>query len=195
MKTIISMYITLMPTLLAGIGTMIWCKLPILESINVPLDEGKCLIDKKRIFGDNKTYKGLVGYIVMNVLMSIIWFYLCKYFSMEKYNLFFVNYPNTFWYALLVGVLLGLAYSLFELPNSFLKRRFDIKEGKSAEGKKKIIFFILDQTDSLLGRCAVVCFFYKMSSAFYLGYIMLGAVTHIVCNVLLYSLKLRRNIF
>ena len=36
-----------------------------------------------------------------------------------------------------VALLLGLGYSLFELPNSFLKRRLGIEEGKTAKGFKK----------------------------------------------------------
>ena len=42
---------------------MIWCKLPILNRLKTPIDLGKNFVDGKRIFGDNKTYKGLVGYV------------------------------------------------------------------------------------------------------------------------------------
>ena len=44
-----------------------------------------------------------------------------------------------FTYNLLIGALLGLFYALFELPNSFLKRRLDIKPGKTIKGKKILV--------------------------------------------------------
>lgn len=60
MNSILMMYVTLMPTIFAGIINMIWCKLSILKSIQTPIDSGKNFVDGKRIFGDNKTWKGLI---------------------------------------------------------------------------------------------------------------------------------------
>jgi hypothetical protein len=94
-----------------------------------------------------------------------------------------------------MGLLLGFAYAVFELPNSFIKRRVGITPGKTAEGFKKIIFIFIDQIDSILGCVLVVNMVYKMSVQFYFCYVLVGAVTHIVINVLLYLLKLRKNMF
>ncbi|NLG02623.1 MAG: CDP-archaeol synthase, partial [Clostridia bacterium] len=98
-------------------------------------------------------------------------------------------------YNLLLGLLLGLGYSLFELPNSFLKRRLDIIPGKPTTGIKKYFFVFLDQADSVFGCCLVVCLFDQMSFAFYLLYVLVGALTHIIVNMLLYAAKLRKNMF
>ena len=64
-KTIISMYITLAPVIFTGILNMVFCTTSLCKGINKPLDGGKNFIDGKRIFGDNKTIKGLVGYMVI----------------------------------------------------------------------------------------------------------------------------------
>ena len=121
METIIFMYITLIPAIIAGIFTMIWCKLPILKFLNRPMDGGKYLKDGRRIFGDNKTWKGLCGYIVTNIIFFILWGFLSGHVEyLQSHNYFYINHSNTIPYNLLIGALTGLASSLFELPNSLL---------------------------------------------------------------------------
>ena len=97
--------------------------------------------------------------------------------------------------AIIVGVLLGLAYALFELPNSFVKRRLGITPGKPATGIKKAIFVFVDQADSIFGCALVVWLFYDLGILKYLGFVVVGAVTHIVFNMLLYFAHLRKNMF
>ena len=120
---------------------------------------------------------------------------MCRILNIENYNFFFINYTNTFFYNVLIGTLLGLAYSLFELPNSFIKRRIGIAPGKTTSGLKKIFFIFLDQADSIFGCCLVVCVFFNLSLKFYFLYVIVGAITHIVINILLYLFKLRKNMF
>ena len=98
-------------------------------------------------------------------------------------------------YNSIIGLLVGLAYVLFELPNSFIKRRLGIEPGKPAKGVKKVLFIFLDQADSMFGIVLVVACFYSMSVGFYFLYVVAGAVTHIVFNVLLYFARLRKNPF
>ncbi len=89
---------------------------------------------------------------------------------------------------------MGLAYVLFELPNSFIKRRMDIPSGKTVSGTKGRIFFLIDQVDSLFGVAAVFAALYPMPLWQYFLYILLGAVTHIAVNSILYAAKIRRNL-
>lgn len=195
LKIVLSMYITLMPTLLSGILTMIWCKLPILSFLKHPIDRGKNWIDHKRILGDHKTWYGLVGYLISNIIITILWGKLVReYIFLQEHNYFYMEYQNTVIYNFFIGILLGLAYSLFELPNSFIKRRFDIVPGKSGGGRAKVFFIFLDQADSIIGCTLVVWLMYDIGLKLFLGFIVLGAFTHIVVNILLYFLKLRKNI-
>ena len=55
---IIKMYITLLSSIFAGIVNSIFCKSNILDFLKIPMDFNKRLYDNKRIFGDNKTWKG-----------------------------------------------------------------------------------------------------------------------------------------
>lgn len=195
MQTILKMYITLLPAILAGILNMIFCKAKVLKSFYLPIDQGKNYIDGKRIFGDNKTIKGLFGYIVINAIIYIIFGYIYQIFNINHYNYFYINYYNTFYYNFLIGLLLGFAYALFELPNSFIKRRLDIKPGKTSNGVKKYFFIFLDQADSIIGMTFVILLFYDLSFNTFISFVLLGALTHILFNILLYYLKLRKNIF
>ena len=193
LNNIIKMYITLMPTIIAGILNMLWCKLKIFKILIKPIDCNADFIDGKRLFGDNKTWKGLIGYIILNIFMAIIWGNMCKVLNFEKMNYFYINNDNNIVLNIYIGSLLGLAYSVFELPNSFIKRRIGILPGKTNVGLTKFFFVILDQADSIIGCVLVVNLFYKLNINLLFSYILLGTFTHIIINVLLYCMKLRKN--
>ena len=195
LRTIGMMYVTLIPTVLAGIVVMIWCKLPILKARAKPIDFGKNFADGRRLFGDNKTWKGMLGYIIFNTLFSVLWGLACTNQSLGSLNFFYQNHENTLIFNLLIGVLLGLGYSLFELPNSFLKRRLDITPGKTISGFWKVFFVFLDQADSVFGVALVVWFFYPLGIGLYFLYVFVGAATHLLLNMMLYFMHLRKNMF
>ena len=174
---------------------MLWCKLPILKAIAKPIDFGKNFVDGKRLFGDNKTWKGMLGYILFNMLFSVLWGFACQGGALHDLNFFYQNHENTIPFNLLIGVLLGLGYSLFELPNSFLKRRLDITPGKSVSGFWKVFFIFLDQADSVFGVALVVWMFYPLGIGLYLLYVLVGAATHLFMNMMLYFMHLRKNMF
>ena len=167
---IIKMYITLLSSIFAGIVNSIFCKSNILDFLKIPMDFNKRLYDNKRIFGDNKTWKGFFGYIVFNIIFSCI----------------FGN--------LLIGFLLGSFYALFELPNSLIKRGLDIEPGKT-NNKYRLLFIILDQADSIFGVALVVWMFYPIGIRVYLLFIVVGTITHLLINMFLYFLHLRKNMF
>ena len=195
LKTVLMMYVTLVPVIISGIANMAWCKSSILDSTRKPIDNGKNFIDNKRIFGDNKTWKGMIGYILFNTVFSILWGFICKAGKFENLDFFYINHENTLFFNLLVGILLGLAYSLFELPNSFIKRRIGITPGKTINGACRAFFVFLDQADSVFGCALVVWIFYSLGISLYFLYVLIGALTHIVFNMLLYFVGLRKNMF
>ena len=192
---ILKMYITLLVPIIAGIINSIFCKTNLLNKLKVPMDFNKKFIDKKRIFGDNKTWKGFLGYIFLNILFLILFGFIWKLTKLEQLNFFYINNSNTILYNILIGFLIGLFYALFELPNSFFKRRLDIKPGKSIKGFKKVFFIILDQADSVFGVALVVWMFYPIGIKVYLLYILIGTLTHLLINMLLYFLHIRKNMF
>ena len=195
LTTVLMMYITLAPAILSGILNMIWCKTGLLKSLKKPMDMGRNFTDGRRIFGDNKTWKGFLGYLVFNTIFSVIWGLLCSIAGIDHLNFFYVDHDNTLLFNILTGFLIGCGYALFELPNSFLKRRLDITPGKTISGFWKFFFVFLDQADSVFGCALVVWLFYDLGIVLYLAYVLVGALTHIILNVLLYLAKLRKNPF
>ena len=189
------MYVTFAPVILAGIINMAWCSSGILKAAKKPIDAEKNFTDGKRIFGDNKTWKGMIGYIIFNTFFCVLWGFLCSAAGLEHLDFFYSSHHNTLPYNILVGLLLGAAYSLFELPNSFLKRRLDITPGKTVKGFWKVFFVFLDQADSIFGCALVVWLFYDLGVGLYLLYVLVGAATHIILNMLLYFAGLRKNMF
>lgn len=195
MQSILSMYVTLMPVIFAGILNMAFVKSPYFNSLNIPMDNKRTLWDGKRLFGDNKTWKGFWGMVFFGVIVTVLWGLLCSFSSsLQLHNLLYVNNANTILFNGAVGFLLGLAYVVFELPNSFIKRRINIAPGKTVNGGKGLFFLILDQTDSLFGCVLVIALLYPMTVAYYFVYVALGGLTHIILNLLLYTVKLKKNI-
>jgi CDP-diglyceride synthetase len=97
------------------------------------------------------------------------------------------NHPT-----LLLGSLLGFSYALFELPNSFLKRKVGIKPGQMSD-KNPWLFSVLDQADSVVGCLLVYLCFVPLNISIILGIVLGGTLIHLLFNLLLYSVGLRKN--
>ncbi len=189
---IFKMYVTIMPVILAGVLNMFFVKTDFYKRHRSPIDGGIILTDGKRLFGDNKTWAGFAGMTAFSAVAQILWGLICL--LMPKTNYLYIYHRNVFLFNLLAGAALGLAYVLFELPNSFIKRRISIPEGKTAGGIKGIAFFVIDQVDSLFGVGIVLAIIYPMPLRQYFLYILLGALTHIAVNFILYKIKIRKNL-
>lgn len=192
---IIKMYVTLMSVIIAGILNMLYTKTKIYSKNNSPIDGGKYFYDGKRIFGENKTWNGFWGMVFFSAASQLIWGIICSFSEkMTSYNQLYTELPNSAVVNLGAGVLFGFAYVICELPNSFIKRRLNIIPGKRGSGIIGIVFFIIDQIDSLLGVVLMLSIMSPISFKEYWFYIITGAVTHIAVNLLLYAIKMRKNI-
>jgi CDP-diglyceride synthetase len=192
---ILIMYATLMPVVIAGAANMVFTKTQLYRSHNSPIDGGKSFSDGKRIFGDNKTWAGFFGMTAAAALAQILWGLLATSSeAIGSRNELYHSFDNTLLFNAAAGALFGLAYVLFELPNSFIKRRLDIQPGKTERGLKGAVFFVIDQVDSLFGVVLILAFFSGLTFPQYIQYIILGAFTHIALNALLFTMKIRRNI-
>lgn len=195
MKTILTMYITMMPVILAGISNMVVVKRNWFKKRAKPMDGGKELKDGKRIFGNNKTWLGFLTMIGCSIVTHVVWGLICRLFTdMQNMNQLYLCYENTLLYNIIVGAIMGAAYMIFELPNSFIKRRLDIPDGKTERGLKGKLFFVIDQLDSMFGVILVLAVASKISLLQYINYVLLGGLTHICVNLVLYKLKIRRNL-
>lgn len=106
----------------------------------------------KRIFGDSKTWRGVVTAVVGCIIGAAIQKYLVGDLARSVARL---NYTTlNVW---VYGSALGVSAMLGELPNSFVKRRLGIKPGGTTRGALSIVFYIWDQLDLLMFSWPVLC--------------------------------------
>ena len=188
-------YVSILPIVIAATVSTIIVKLPIFRRLRAPIDAGRFAYDGERIFGDNKTWVGLAGLIVFGAITMIAWGYICaKNPGLNDLNLFYRTFENTAGYNLVAGSLMGLMYAVFELPNSYLKRRQGIKAGEIVAGWRGVPNILLDHTDSIIGCAVVMLVLCPLSFTEMLATIVVGSVTHLLINLLLVATKAKKNI-
>lgn len=192
---IATLYVTALPVILAGIGNMLVVKQKWFKDKAKPIDNNIILKDGKRILGNNKTWLGIFTMIICSMIINVIWGKTCEYSQwLSCRNQLYTYYDNSMAYNVISGAMLGLGYMIMELPNSFIKRRLNIEDGKTADGLKGKIFFIVDQIDSMIGISIVLVILSNIKLEQCMLYIIFGGITHISVNFILYKLKIRRNL-
>jgi CDP-2,3-bis-(O-geranylgeranyl)-sn-glycerol synthase len=86
--------------------------------LGVPVDFGKSMKDGKRIFGDHKTWRGIIFGIIFGVIAGLIVWYV----AYKQHGIFTV-YP---WF---IGFFMSIGDHFADLLGSFVKRRIGIKSG------------------------------------------------------------------
>ena len=188
------MYFTMIPLILSGVFNMVFTKTNFYKNHKSPIDRGKILYDGNRLFGENKTVVGFFSMTVFYMFFQVLFGLFCHAFSLNNFNDLYSVYNNSILLNVGFGFMAGFTYMLLELPNSFLKRRLNIKSGKTESGIKGIIFFLYDQIDSLIGVMFLLYLFSNFTIWKYFGYVLLGGATHLLLNIAMYLLRIRRNI-
>jgi CDP-diacylglycerol--serine O-phosphatidyltransferase len=149
------------------------------------------------LFGKNKTYRGfLVMPITCTIGMLLTVLFLTYVFpsSYAERVLFFLPDSLNFLGLLAIGPLLGLAYAIGELPNSFLKRRLGVPEGQLPK-KSRWFFFLMDHFDSTI-PCAIIYQIVLGINFMTLSVgVMFAVLIHTTLNFLMYLGGLRREPF
>jgi hypothetical protein len=166
---------------------MVFVKSTFLQSLGKPLDGGVVLGDGKRLFGANKTWKGAIGMIVFTAICTIVLNIFPQQAGVVRPGRSLNDIPSEALY----GALLGLAYVLAELPNSFIKRRLDIAPGKNATGVEGILFTVLDQADSIFGGAIVLSLYKPISFYHFWLLVLVASAIHYGVNLLLYFVRLK----
>ena len=97
-------------------------------------------------FGENKTYRGVIC-VALGTAVGFV--------AIDTRLLSLSGGHRAMELALL-GLLIGTAAMLAELPNSFLKRRMGIAPGAQAGGVRGVAFHVLDQIDVVFGAWVVL---------------------------------------
>lgn len=158
---------------------MIAVKLDILSYLKKPIHQ--------RWFGQNKTWRGFVVMPLATWPGVLLGQYMERVADLTTPLL--IGHSS-----FLLAAILGTGYCLAELPNSFMKRRLGIQEGKTSD-RFKWFFVILDQADSAVGCLLAYRLVINISWDLVWQTIVFGTVIHLILNVLLYFLGVRKNPF
>lgn len=158
----------------ANMAPVIFCRIPILGA---PVDFGRAFRGK-RIFGDHKTWRGII--------LAVIWGF--AFFLLQKY---LYNQANFFRQISLfdlqaapiyLGALAGLGAIIGDLIKSFFKRRVGIAPGKP--------WLPFDQIDYIIGGLAAVSFVYFPNWYEVAMFLILGFGFHTLFRVIGVTFKL-----
>ena len=143
-----------------------------------PIDFGKNWKDGKRILGDGKTFRGLIGGTACGVIIGIIQMWFPPFDFLGNFTLLAI-------FSLSFGALLG------DSVKSFFKRRLGYNRGM------KLPF--IDQLDFVAGAWVVTCLLELQwfTQNFTLGIIIvilvLTPVLHRITNIIGYYMKLKKE--
>lgn len=188
------MILTMCPVLFGGVLNMLFVKTPFYQKRKRPIDGGRIWKDGRRILGENKTFAGFAGMTASTMIANVLWGLYLKVSGKTERSELYVRHENKVGFNALTGAIFGFVYALLELPNSFAKRRAEIRPGKTEKGLVGKLFFVIDQVDSLFGVMLVLKFLTPMTLLKYFGYIGLGGLIHILANLGMYKTGIRKNL-
>jgi len=163
---------------LANMAPVFFKKIPILSE---PIDRGKTWRGK-RIFGDNKTWRGVIAAILVGFLFFLLQRYLFSRWDIFK-TISITNYLALPWF---FGALVGAGAIAGDLLKSFFKRRLNIPSGQP--------WIPFDQVDYLLGGLLAGLPFYKPGLIELILIIALGFILHLLFKFFGFILKINKAI-
>ncbi|MFA6295511.1 MAG: CDP-archaeol synthase [Candidatus Paceibacterota bacterium] len=182
MKTVSEIIYFISPLLFAGlIHHLVIIRYNLFSFLSKPIDHN-LHFKGKPLLGKYKTWRGIILVPILSGVGSLI----ISQIVVIPLSL------QTFW----VGFLLGVGYTIAELPNSFIKRQLNVKAGEKSENKFRNTFLILDQVDSVAGAIIVMLFIYPASVMLCVSVLLIGSLLHFTVDLYLYKYgykKLRNN--
>lgn len=174
--------------IVAGILHTLWLRSRFSLRFASPLD-GYRTFRGKRIFGDNKTFRGFmmmiptagVVFLVFGLLHPI-W---PAWLSQGVWPLSSGRYG-------LLGVWAGIGFMAGELPNSFLKRQLGIPPGAAPLHRwGKPLCFLLDRFDSIIGMMLALSLLIPVPLLTWAYVLLIGPGIHWVFSAVLFMLKVK----
>jgi hypothetical protein len=168
---------------LAGCAHVIWLRSATAKRWRAPLDCGLTLRGR-RLFGANKTVGGLA---VMPIAAAVAFPLLAGLLGATLPHWRSTLWPLSAAELALLGYASGLAFMLAELPNSLLKRQFDVAPGQlPAQPWLKPLCALADRLDSTIGVLLLLTVTVGATAYLWLWAIVLGPTLHAAFSAWLY---------
>ncbi len=133
-----------------------------------PIDFNKYFFDRKRIFGNNKSWEGFLAGLVLGIITGFIQYYIIE--------------DDIYIYR---GILLSFGALIGDLIGAFIKRRLGIKPGKPLPVLDQILFIVIAITFTQALN------YLTISLIEFVYIIIITFVLHITTNFIAYLLKLK----
>lgn len=168
------------PAGIANSTPIIAAHIPGLNKLNAPMDFGK-KFHKKRIFGEHKTWRGLISGMLMGLLVIWLQVVLFDHYAWIR------NFCNPVFYGgasiVWLGLLLGFGALLGDALESFFKRQYNLPAGDT--------WFPFDQLDYVVGGLILATVFVRLPLIDYLLILVIWFAMHVLFSYLGYLLKLK----
>ncbi len=146
-----------------------------------PLDMGKRL-GGKRIFGDHKTWRGLILGVLAGMLTAV----LQQQVTLNSPTISTLSLIEWEQHSpLVIGVLMGFGALFGDAAKSFLKRRLGIKPGDT--------FIFFDQVDYILGALLFLSLKVPLSNLPVITIILTWAGLHLLSTVLAWKVGIKEK--
>ena len=174
MENIILIITLSLPLIISGIVHMMIVRFNLFPEFALPINA--------KLFGQNKTWRGMIFIPITTALGALI--------TQQVAGPLIFTSTKQAWG---IGLLLGLAYALGELPNSYFKRKQGIAPGQLGKSNQ-LTQVIIDQADSVI---PVLCVYYAfidwVDLVTCLQTFAAGVFLHLFINLSLYFVGLRKS--
>lgn len=176
----------ILPVLGAGLVHVAVLKTGALRALAVPIDGGRRWRGVPAL-GENKTWRGV---LLMTAATAVL---VRLQAAVGHKNAPVLGLPHEYrrdlWIA---GSMMGCAYCLAELPNSYIKRRLGIAPGARAP-RAAAVQDVVDQMDSVIGCLLALRLFYRPRRGETELAFLLGTAIHLAVDRSLYAMGVKRH--
>lgn len=173
----IALYLNI-PIIIGGVLHMIVVTRDMYPQLKIPIHTG--------LFGANKTWRGFVVVPLFTAAGTLL-LYPLELFQRAVWGTSVLEQHSLF----IVGIVTGLAYMVFELPNSYVKRRLGIGPGETP-AKLRWVFILMDQLDSIIGVSLAYCLLLGFGVDMFFLIIAQGIFVALLVKRLLFMAKLKK---
>lgn len=176
-----------LPLLVAALLSGVVLRQDLCVRLKGPIDAGLSFRGR-RLFGDSKTWRGVIVAIVGCTFAVALQKYLLagKLRSLELLDYRRIN-------ELAFGAAMGFGAMLGELPNSFVKRQLGIAPGASAKGPLRPLFYVWDQVDLITTAWPCTALWVRPRAGVVLASFALAMILHPAVSLIGYLIHARKS--
>ena len=171
-----------LPAGIANMTPVLIAHVPALQRLNAPMDGGKSFRGQ-RIFGDHKTWRGLISGILLGVI--IVYLQAVIYRHSHDVRTFTAPIDYSHVNIALLGFLLSFGALLGDALESFAKRQFKIAAGHT--------WFPFDQLDYIIGGLVCASLYIRLPAVDYAWIVVIWFGMHLLFSYIGYLLKLKNK--